>query len=155
MGFRSGFSAGGVGGAPWALRVPRGCGRLRGGRRAARAPRNAWGLPAERGVRSEEPRLRRVLAAAGSRAREVLCAPASLGTRGFPTSPGEVKGGRSALGERRGCLCPAPGGEGATRLSVRDLRLSLVASGDSCDSEVSARLVQIYVCVCVCVCTLR
>lgn len=68
---------------------------------------------------------------------------------GFRQAPGEVKGERSGVGERRGCLSPGLGGEGATRRSVRDLRLSVVASGDPCDSEVSVRLVQIYMCVCV------
>lgn len=57
-----------------------------------RAPAGAASGP---GVRSKEPQLRRVLraaAAAGGRAREVLRAPASPGTRGLPTSPGGGEG---------------------------------------------------------------
>ncbi|XP_071405711.1 uncharacterized protein [Pithys albifrons albifrons] len=56
---------------------------------------------------------------------------------------GALKEGRCGLGDRRGCLAPSLAGGRATRLSVRNLRPSVVASGDLCDSEVRGCLLVI------------
>lgn len=117
VGFRSGFSpGGGVGGElRWGLRAaprlrPAGVPRGRGGRKAARGAEGCAGVPAcLRGLRAgrgdddddddthttRHTRLRRVLPAAGSRARAVLRAPVLGGHAWVSDKPrGEVRGGR-------------------------------------------------------------